>query len=195
MKYLLSLFILLCILIHAEQPVGAVFLPSIDYDEVQFSIISKALDEHCIKYFIISDNYDTCRSSEGSYLTPYTSLDSLNIDIDFLIIPGNSGILRVKDNEKLLNIVREINDRDGLLGSTDIGGLILLNAGITDNHKISMFLNDNIYNQYKDSDVDFVAYDAIISGNIITSYSSEYIKWFISAFIKAYNETFDTESK
>ena len=122
-------------------------------------------------------------------------MDSLNIDIDFLIIPGNSGILRVKDNEKLLNIVREINDRDGLLGSTDIGGLILLNAGITDNHKISMFLNDNIYNQYKDSDVDFVAYDAIISGNIITSYSSEYIKWFISAFIKDYNETFDTESK
>ena len=197
MKYIIMLCILMVfIIIQAEElPLGALFIPGLDFDEVQYVKISEFLEKENIRFFILSDKYDTCVGSGSMKIVPFTSLDSMDLDIDFLIITGGSGILRLSGNEKMQAIIRKINEKDGIIATIGLSGLMLLESGIVEDEKISMQLNDRIYEKYKDEDIDFVAYNVIRSGNLITSHSDKYINWFIAGFKDGYNETFNTENK
>ncbi len=178
-----------------ELPLGALFIPGLDFDKVQYVKISEFLEKENIRFFILSDKYDTCVSFNGMKIVPFTLLDSMDLDIDFLIITGGSGILRLSGNEKMQTIIRKINEKDGIIATIGLSGLMLLESGIVENEKISMQLNDRIYEKYKDDDIDFVAYNVIRSGNLITSHSDKHINWFIAGFKDGYNEIFNTENK
>ena len=184
------------IIIQADElPLGALFIPGLDFNEVQYVKISEFLEKENIRFFILSDKYDTCVGFNSMRIIPFTSLDSMDLDIDFLIITSGSGILRLSGNEKMQEIIREINDKDGIIATIGLSGLMLLESGIVEDEKISMQLNDRIYEKYKDDDIDFVAYNVIRSGNLITSFENKYINWFIAGFKDGYNETFNTENK
>lgn len=195
MKYIISALCLIAqILVFASQPV-CIFLPSIDFDWVQYEFITEKLDNEGIPYFVISDKKDTCKASGGRYIIPFNSVQDNDIAVNYLIIPGSTGIIRIYENEHLLGMIRDIHSRGGIVASTGYGAMPIVHSGIAEGGKISMIFNSAFYSRHKDSGVKFVYYDAIMDNNILTSLSRDYIIAFMNNFIRIYNETAHTEGE
>lgn len=195
MKYIISAIILLAqILIFATQPV-AIFLPNTDFDWIQYEYLADKLDSADISHFVISVTDDTCRSVGGRYVLPYATVENISIDIDYLIIPGCTGMIRVYDNEHLLQLIEDIHNRGGIIASSGYGAMPIVHSGIAKGAKISMQFNQSFYEKHRDMDIKFVYYDAIIDSGILTSHSRDHIAVFTAEFIRIYNETAHTESE
>lgn len=174
---------------------GAMFLPSVDFDDVDYMTIRDSLDSHSIDFFVFSDTFDTLRGRYGEKVVPYTVTDSVNTDsIEFIIIPGGTGIFYYTGNEKLLELIAEADSKGVLLGSIDIAGILIIESGSASNEKISMRVNERILEMTADNNVKITAYDALVSNNIISSYRSRYRDRFISKFVEVYNENIGAES-
>ncbi|MFO8061439.1 MAG: DJ-1/PfpI family protein [bacterium] len=190
---LLSLLFIFTVVLNAY---GAMFLPSVDFDDVDYITIRDSLESHSIDFFVFSDTFDTLRGRYGEKVMPYTVIDSVNTDsIEFIIIPGGTGVLYYADNEKLLELIAEADSKGVLLGSVDIAGILIVESGAAANEKISMRVNERILKMTADNNVKLTAYDALVSNNIISSYMSRYRDKFISKFVEVYNENSGAESK
>ncbi|MDY6787514.1 MAG: DJ-1/PfpI family protein [candidate division WOR-3 bacterium] len=174
---------------------GAVFLPSVDFDDVDYITICDSLSSHSIDYFVFSDTFDTLRGRYGEKVIPYTVIDSVNTDsIEFIIIPGGTGVFYHTGNKKLLELIAEADNKGVLLGSIDIAGILIIESGAAENEKISMRVNERILEMASDNNVKLTAYDALVSNNIISSYMSGYREKFIRKFVEVYNENSGAES-
>jgi len=187
-----SLFIFTVVL----SAYGAVFLPSVDFDDMDYITIRDSLNSHSIDYFVFSDTFDTLRGRYGEKVIPYTVIDSVNTDsIEFIIIPGGTGVFYYTGNEKLLELIAEADSKGVLLGSIDIAGILIIESGAAANEKISMRVNERILEMAADNNVKITAYDALVSNNIISSYMSRYRQKFIRKFVEVYNENSGPESQ
>jgi protease I len=93
--------------------------------------------------------------------------EALKIEWDALIIPGGYSPDRVRRNEKMLDLVKRMNDESKIIGAICHAGWVLISAGITKGRRLTSFysIKDDLIN----SGAEWIDRELVIDGNLVTS--------------------------
>lgn len=142
------------------------------------------------KYFESQNKYNvmiigdkvlkTYVGKNGSEVESDAAIQSINKnELDILIIPGGKAPEKLKENEDMIDLVRQMNDNNKLIAAICHGPLVLIEAGITSGKNITGY--KEIQNEIKESGANFKNEAVVIDDNIITSRKPEDIPKFIEA--------------
>jgi len=190
------LFLLLLNSIIKANPVGAIFVPQKQFDDVEFMITSHLLDSAGISYYVFSEKDDTCFGRDGFNLIPFTVIDSVsNYPLDFLIINGGLGIFYYFDNAKLHKIVSRADSAKNLIVASAFAPVLLMKSGVLRGRKINFVRNKITQDFMQRYNINYKSEPIVISENLITSPSTEFVRLYLREFIRNYNETFNPKSE
>ncbi len=196
MKKIIFLILISFIFVLINAKVGAIFVSHYNFEDIEYIKVTEALEKDSITYFVFSSTLDTCIGLYGTKVVPYITLDSVDTDIiDFLIIIDGPGIIEYLDNKQLISIIQKVNEQNKLIGGIKMSPALFMSADIVRNKKLNIFLNDFIFEKYKDYKVTYVTYDVYKMDNIITAYDDEYLNKFMFNFIKVLNEDSNPKSE
>ncbi len=123
-------------------------------------------------------NKEVVGSFEGFISLPHMTIDELNIEeMDLLIIPGGNPDA-VKETGKLYRFLRELNERDVVIGAICSSPVHLAKAGVLKGKRYTTSLPVNEFTEfetenYKDENV-------IVDHNIVTAKASGYVDFAIA---------------
>jgi len=115
-------------------------------------------------------------------------LDTNNIDINLynlLILPGGAKAMEyLRQDQHILNIIKEFNDKKILIGSICHGAQLLISSKIVKNLKLTGYysLKDDINN----AGAEFVDAPFVKDGNIISSPHYKYLGDWMKAILEEY---------
>ena len=115
-------------------------------------------------------------------------LDTNNIDINLynlLILPGGAKAMEyLRQDQHILDIIKEFNDKKILIGSICHGAQLLISSKIVKNLKLTGYysLKDDINN----AGAEFVDGPFVKDGNIISSPHYKYLGDWMKAILKEY---------
>lgn len=137
------------------------------------------------------DNEIPVKSEEGLTVIANKTINDLKKnEYDSLILPGAMDIREAIEDEAILNFVRKFNDKQTVIGAISIAPLILLKAGLLNKKPFMTGVNqeDLLEEGFSEEDLSYmigwndniknpVEKGYIISDNIITSVSYNFVKW------------------
>ncbi len=163
----------------------------------EFSVALEILAMKGKPITIFAKTLEPIKSEEGLRVLPEKTIDQLDLEeYDSLILTGASNILEAFEDESIIEFIKKFNDKNMIIGAISIGPVLLLKAGILkgkpfmigsnpedlyevdfteDDLKYMIGWNESIKNPVEDG--------YIITDNIITSVSYDFVKWGI-AFCK-----------
>jgi len=130
---------------------------------------------------------DTYGSKEGYPIKVDYSIEDIKAsDYDGVIIPGGFAPDILRRYPKIVSFVKDINDKDGVVGSICHGGWLLVSADIVKNKKVTCFFA--IKDDLIAAGADYVDEEVVVDGNIITSRKPEDLTAFVVEIIKRLNK-------
>lgn len=146
-----------------------------------------ALAEKPITIFGISKQ--AIRSEDGLSVIPDATIDNFDLDAyDSLILPGAMDIREAIENKKIIDFIKKFDGKT--IGAISIAPLLLVRAGLLNGKPFMAGVNkEEIFEEgFSKSDLaEMVGWDDninkpikdgyIITGNIITSISYNFVKW------------------
>ena len=138
---------------------------------------------------IFAKSLNPVRSEEGLTVLPEKTIDELKLEeYDSLLLPGAMDIREAIEDESILVFIKQF---DGMpIGAISIAPLLLLKAGLLEGKPFMAGVNlENLREEgYTSEDVKLmtgwddcikgiVPEGYIISGNIVTSVSFEFVRW------------------
>ena len=141
-----------------------------------------ALAEKPITVFGITR--EAIRSEDGLSVLPDDTIDNLDLDAyDSLILPGAMDIREAIENERIIDFIKKFEGKT--IGAISIAPLLLVRAGLLNGKP---FMAEIFEEGFSESDLaEMVGWDDnlskpveagyIITGNIITSISYNFVKW------------------
>ena len=157
----------------------------------EFSVVLEILAMEGKPITIFSKNLEPVKSEEGLTVIADKTINDLKKDeYDSLILPGAMDIREAIEDEAILNFVRKFNDKQTVIGAISIAPLILLKAGLLNKKPFMAGVNqeDLLEEGFSEEDLSYmigwndniknpVEKGYIISDNIITSVSYNFVKW------------------
>ena len=157
----------------------------------EFSVVLEILAIKGKPITIFSKNPEPVKSEEGLTVIADKTINDLKKDeYDSLILPGAMDIRETIEDEAILNFVRKFNDRQTVIGAISIAPVILLKAGLLNKKPFMAGVNqeDLLEEGFSEEDLSYmvgwndniknpVEKGYIISDNIITSVSYNFVKW------------------
>ena len=157
----------------------------------EFSVVLEILAMEGKPITIFSKNLEPVKSEEGLTVIADKTINDLKKDeYDSLILPGAMDIREAIEDEAILNFVRKFNDKQTVIGAISIAPLILLKAGLLNKKPFMAGVNqeDLLEEGFSEEDLSYmvgwndniknpVEKGYIISHNIITSVSYNFVKW------------------
>ena len=146
-----------------------------------------ALAEKPITVFGITKQ--AIRSEDGLSIFPDDTIDNLDLDAyDSLILPGAMDIRETIENERIVDFIKKFEKKT--IGAISIAPLLLVKAGLLNGKPFMAGINkEELFEEgFSESDLtEMVGWDDnlrkpveegyIITGNIITSISYNFVKW------------------
>ena len=146
-----------------------------------------ALAEKPITIFGISKQ--AIRSEDGLSVIPDATIDNFELNAyDSLILPGAMDIREAIENKKIIDFIKKFDGKT--IGAISIAPLLLVRAGLLNGKPFMAGVNkEEIFEEgFSESDLaEMVGWDDninkpikdgyIITGNIITSISYNFVKW------------------
>lgn len=146
-----------------------------------------ALAEKPITIFGISKQ--AIRSEDGLSVIPDATIDNFDLDAyDSLILPGAMDIREAIENKKIIDFIKKFDGKT--IGAISIAPLLLVRAGLLNGKPFMAGVNkEEIFEEgFSESDLaEMVGWEDninkpikdgyIITGNIITSISYNFVKW------------------
>ena len=140
---------------------------------------------------VFSTKREGVKSEEGLIVIPEKSLDELEIwDYDSLILPGAVNIQETIQDEAVLTFLRRFDRKDMVIGAISIAPVLLLKAGMLQNKPFMAginreelleegFLAEELaqMKDWKSNLLSPVPEGFLVSENIITSVSYEFVRW------------------
>ena len=131
----------------------------------------------------------TIKSEDGLSVFPDDTIDNLDLDAyDSLILPGAMDIRETIENERIIDFIKKFKGKT--IGAISIAPLLLVRAGLLNGKPFMAGINKKeIFEEgFSESDLaEMVGWDDnlskpveagyIITGNIITSISYNFVKW------------------
>lgn len=155
--------------------------------EISVALEILALSE---KEIVVFGKYkEPVRSEEGLRILPDSAIDELKIDeFDALILPGAADIREAIEDEQIIKFIRKFVDK--VIGAISIAPILLVKAGLLKGKPFLVGVNKEEILEEGFSEDDLaemigwddnlrfpVAEGYIVSDNIITSVSYNFVKW------------------
>jgi protease I len=161
-------------------------LPALEFNEQEYSVISKELIKADKKIFIASDANSICVGSNG--LKVKNDIQLYNIhesNFDGIIFVGGKGILKYWDSKNLHSIIQKFHKQKKIISAICSAVIIIAKAGVVQNYATCFPDNKNELEkegiEYKDEPV-------VVFGNIITGRdplaANEFAKMFLYELTK-----------
>lgn len=199
MKYIKGLILLLLLFISLcaySNPVGAIFIPQNQFDDVEFLITTSILDSAGLTYYIFSEKNDTCFGRSGYKILPFTVLDSVkDYPLDFLILNGGIGTYYYADNLKLREIIERADSEKKIIVASNFAPILFMKDSVLQGRCINFVRNNITEDLVKKYNFKYLPGPVIVSENLITSPSSDFVRLYLNEFLKIYHETFSPESE
>ena len=156
--------------------------------EISVALEILALAEKPITVFGITKQ--AIRSEDGLSIFPDDTIDNLDLDAyDSLILPGAMDIRETIENERIVDFIKKFEKKT--IGAISIAPLLLVKAGLLNGKPPFMagINKEELFEEgFSESDLtEMVGWDDnlrkpveegyIITGNIITSISYNFVKW------------------
>ena len=157
--------------------------------EISVALEILALAEKPITVFGITKQ--AIRSEDGLSIFPDDTIDNLDLDAyDSLILPGAMDIRETIENERIVDFIFIKKFEKKTIGAISIAPLLLVKAGLLNGKPFMAGINkEELFEEgFSESDLtEMVGWDDnlrkpveegyIITGNIITSISYNFVKW------------------
>ncbi len=155
----------------------------------EFSVALEILALSQKNITIFAKTKDPVKSEEGLTVLPDDVVDNVNLDeYDSLLLPGAMDIRESIEDEKIIDFVRKFDGK--IIGAISIAPLLLVKAGILNGKPFMAGVNkeDILEEGFSEEDLaQMVGWDDnlivpieegyIVTGNIITSISYNFVKW------------------
>ena len=162
------------------------------YDSFCYFEISVALEILALagKEIVVFGKYkEPIRSEEGLRILPDNTIEKLIIDeFAALILPGAADIREAIEDEQIIKFIRKFEDK--VMGAISIAPILLVKAGLLNGKPFLAGVNkDELFEEgFSEEDLtEMIGWDDnlripvaegyIISDNIITSVSYNFVKW------------------
>lgn len=199
MKYVKGLIILLFLFICLStysNPVGAIFIPQNQFDDVEFLMTTSILDSAGLIYYVFSEKDDTCFGRSGYKILPFTVMDSVeDYPLDFLILNGGIGTYYYADNLRLREIIKRADSEKKIIVASNFAPILFMKDSMLQGRSINFVRNKITEDLEKKYKFKYLPGPVIVSENLITSPSSEFVRLYLNEFLKKYYETFSSESE
>lgn len=118
---------------------------------------------------IVGPKSDQVYGSKLGYpVVPDAAITDVNAsDFDCVIVPGGFSPESLRRNEAMLDLVRNVNDRDGVVAAICHAGWVLASAGIAKGRRLTCV--SVIRDDVKNAGADYVDEPVVRDGNLITS--------------------------
>ena len=160
---------------------------SLLFSNIAFWVILLALAEK--EVVIFAHTKEAVKSEDGLMVLPNQTISEINIDeYDSLILPGAMDIREAIENEEVIEFIRKFENKT--IGAISIAPLMLVKAGLLSGKPFMAGVNkEEIMEEgFTEQDLEkMVGWDAnlespvkegyIITDNIITSISYNFVKW------------------
>jgi len=155
-------------MINPTQNSFLIFLPKIDFNEEEFTIVRKRLLKAGKQIFITSDDHSVCSGSKGMKVKSDTSFFNVNTNnFAAFILIGGTGCKAYWKNETLHKIIKEFFDSKKVVAAICSSPIILAKAGILQNKKATCYSEDKM--ELIDAGIDYQEKKVIVDGTVVTA--------------------------
>ena len=143
-------------------------LPSSHFNDTEFSVIKKALEDFGIKIFIASDSNTLCISNAGRKVK--ADINFLNIhekNFSGIVFIGGDGARAYWNNKHLHKIADKFNSAGKIIAAICSAPVILAKAGILNGIPAACYFEDKM--ELIKSGIEFVDTPVVVRNNIITA--------------------------
>ena len=147
----------------------AVVILTNGFEEIEALSVVDILRRSNVQTDIAGTEKDFVEGSHGVKIIPDKHLDEISIDdYDAIILPGGSpGYINLKNNEKVLNLVKTANEKGKLIAAICAAPTVLAHAGVLKGKKATVY--PGMEDQIKNGGAEFTEDLVVVDGNIVTS--------------------------
>ncbi|HYU74933.1 MAG TPA: type 1 glutamine amidotransferase domain-containing protein [Ktedonobacteraceae bacterium] len=121
-----------------------------EVEDLEFWVPLMRLREEGARVIVIGLSARTVHGKHGLEMTPDVSIEEAPVanDLDGLVIPGGWAPDKLRRNQRLLQLVRDVHARGKVIATICHGGLVPISAGIMGGRKAtgSLGIKDDIVN-------------------------------------------------
>ena len=121
-----------------------------EVEDLEFWVPAMRLREEGARVIVIGLSTETVRGKHGLEMTPDVSIDEAPTtdELDGLVIPGGWAPDKLRRNQKVLQLVRDMDAQGKIIGTICHGGWVPISAGIMQGRKAvgSTGIKDDITN-------------------------------------------------
>lgn len=122
------------------------------------------------------------KKGKSSYVTEL-SVEELNAaDFDAAVIPGGSSPERLRNHEKVVEFIRQLNEQNKTVAGICHGPQVMISADILRNKRATCY--QGIRDDVKNAGALYVDEEVVVDGNVITSRTPKDEPAFISEILK-----------
>jgi len=155
-------------MINPTQNSFLIFLPKIDFNEEEFTIVRKRLLKAGKQIFITSDDHSVCSGSKGMKVKSDTSFYNVNVNnFSSFILIGGSGSRNYWENQSLYKIIKKFFDAKKVIAAICSSPITLAKAGILQNKKATCYSVDKM--ELINAGIDYQEKKVIVDGTVVTA--------------------------
>jgi protease I len=163
------------------------FIAQNDFHDEEYFVPRNIFLKEGFQIFTASTKKELAVGSYGGEVEIDFSLEEVNVDqYNAVVFIGGKGALKDLDNEEVYKIIRE-TPPSTVLAAICISPLILLNAGVLKNKKVTVWsssLNKLPVKMMKEKKALYIEKDVVCDGNIITANGPEAAENFATKIIE-----------
>ena len=145
-----------------------IFLPASNFNEEEYTIISRVFDKAGKQVFITSDSNTVCSSDRGLKVKADTNFYNVNEkNFSAIILIGGKGSKNYWKNETLHRILKEFKSAGKIIAAICSAPVILAHAGLLTNIPATCWLEDK--NELIKAGISYMDRSLVIEKNIITA--------------------------
>jgi len=150
---------------------GLIIIAQLDFQPVEYSDTRKELEKAGIEISVASLTTEIAVGKDGSQVRPDIAIDDVNSEeYDSLVIIGGPGAPVLGKYEAVLNLIREFNEHNKVIGAICIAPTILALSGILRNKKATVWNKDLLQEKVLEKyEARYVDEEVVVEGNIVTA--------------------------
>lgn len=128
------------------------------------------LETNKVKTTVVSTTKDTCTGMLGMKVVPDTSIYQIDPEgYDLLVLVGGSGSMELRRDPKVIEVVREFDREDKLIGAICVAPTILAESGILNGKEATVWPSPKAIGILERSGATYLRKDIVKYKNIITA--------------------------
>jgi protease I len=167
----------------AEQPKKVAFLLANDFIDSEMRNTYDAITKNGNEAVIISlGKNETLTGTEGMKYTSHLSVDeAVADDYEAVIIPGGMSPSHLMDNEKILDLIRKMDNAGSTIAAISRGPELLVKGRLVEAR--SLTAHSELTSAIHEAGGRYIEKSVVVDKNLITSRSPEDVPFFIEEII------------